>query len=179
VTQDGRLIPIAIPPALAGLWRGVLVKHPGARAAAATGVIPILTRLTLATHEQPIRVDRPIETRAGFELARDEDPSGAVSRLFMNIWCEVHGAAGQIVPRSPVGPLSLAGQLFAEHTFTRPFAPPDQRRVTRFEGGATRRSPRCVLRPAASTAGESRQRQCRQALHAVSEVVFARPDRLR
>jgi hypothetical protein len=156
VTQDGRLIPIAIPPALAGLWRGVLVKHPGARAAAATGIIPILTRLTLATHEQPIRVDRPIETRAGFELARDEDPSGAVSRLFMNIWCEVRGLAGQIVPRSPAGPLSLAGQLFAEHTFTRPFAPPDQRRVTRFEGEGYPTIPEVrYSAPAANTAGEA------------------------
>jgi hypothetical protein len=28
----------------------------------------------------------------------------------------------------------LAGQAFAEHTFTRPFAPPDQRRVTSLAG---------------------------------------------
>ena len=30
------------------------------------------------------------------------------------------------------GDLALAGTLFAEHTYTRPLAPPDQRKVTRF-----------------------------------------------
>jgi hypothetical protein len=154
VTQDGRLMPIAIPTTLAGLWRGVLVRHPGARAAASSGVIPILTRLTLASHEQPIRVDRPIETRAGFELARDEDPAGAVTRLFMNVWCEVHGAAGQLVPRGPAGPLALAGQLFAEHTFTRPFGPPDQRRVTRLDAEGYPEIPEARYpAPAPATAG--------------------------
>lgn len=132
ITQDGRLTTIAMPPAMGGLWRGVLVRHPGARNAAQQGVIPILTRLTIAAHDDAIRVNKPVHTRAGFELARDER-DGQVSRLFMNVWCELRGAAGRIVPPTPAGPLVLAGQLFAEHTFTRPFGPPDQRRITRLE----------------------------------------------
>ncbi len=131
IAQDGRLMPIAVPPALAGLWRTILVKHPGANAAAQTGIIPILTRLTIGTTETAIRVDRPIETTAGFELAHDRDASGEVSRLFMNVWCEVSGLAGKIVPRTPAGPLTRAGYLFAEHVFTRPFGPPDQRKITK------------------------------------------------
>lgn len=131
ITQDGRLMPIAIPPALGGLWRGVLVRHPGARSAAQQGIIPILTRLTIQAHEQGIRVDKPIHTHAGFELARHENDQGAVTRLFMNVWSEIRGAAGRIVPPEPAGELTLAGQIFAEHTFTRPFGPPDQRRITR------------------------------------------------
>lgn len=134
VAQDGRLIPLAVPPALGGLWREAVTRHPGARNAQASGVIPILTRLTIGTTEQHVRVDRPIESRAGFELAHDVDDAGAVARLFMNVWCEVHGAAGRIVPREPAGPLALAGTLFAEHTFTRPFAPAGQRRVTQLDG---------------------------------------------
>jgi len=132
VTQDGRLISLAIPPALGGLWRDAVKRHPGARNSQATGVIPLLTRLTIGSLEQHIRVDREYEARAGFELAHDGgDDSNR--RLFMNVWCEVHGAAGRIVPREPAGPLALAGTLFAEHTFTRPFAAPDKRRVTRLE----------------------------------------------
>ncbi len=155
VTQDGRLIPIALPPTLSGLWRGVLVRHPGARAATSSGVIPMLTRLTIATHEQPIRVDRPIEARAGFELARDEDAAGTITRLFMNTWCDVHGAAGQIVPRGPAGPLALAGQVFAEHTFTRPFGPPENRRVTRLAVAGYPEIPEArYAAPAPTTAGE-------------------------
>jgi hypothetical protein len=131
VTQDGRLMPIALPPTMAGVWRDVLTEHPGARNALKTGVIPILTRMVLVSEEQPIHVNRPIETRAGFELAHDRDAAGEVSRIFMNVWTEVHGAAGRISPHSHPGPLALCGRVFAEHTFTRLLAPPDQRKVTR------------------------------------------------
>jgi len=156
VTQDGRLMPIAVPPSLAGLWRTVLVKHPGAAAAAQSGVIPILTRLTITALEQPIRVDRQIEAHAGFQLAHDRDPEGAVSRLFMNVWSEVRGAAGRIVPRTPAGPMTAAGRLFAEHIFTRPFAPPDQRRVMRLGMGGYPEIPETRYEaPAPATAGEA------------------------
>ena len=129
VTQDGHLMPIAVPPAMAGLWRDLLERHPGAKNAAAGGVIPILTRLTIESMDEHVRVDRPVEARSGFELARKADGS----RLFMNVWCDLFATAGRIVPRTPAGPLVLAGRLFSEHTFTRPFAPPEQRRVTRLD----------------------------------------------
>ncbi|HEU0035998.1 MAG TPA: hypothetical protein VFQ53_35545 [Kofleriaceae bacterium] len=155
VTQDGRLMPIAVPPALGGLWRGVLVRHPGARAHQKAGVIPLLTRLTIVTHDQRIRVDKPTQSRAGFELARDEDAAGEITRLYMNVWCELHGTAGRIVPPEPAGSLALAGQLFAEHTFTRPFAPPDKRRVTRLTAGGYPELPDArYAAPAATSAGE-------------------------
>jgi hypothetical protein len=131
LTQDGRLMPIALPPTMSGLWRDVLTEHAGARNALRTGVIPIMTRLTLITTDQPIHVNRPVEAKAGFELAHDRDPAGEVSRLFMNVWTEVRGAAGRIGPHSKPGGLALAGRVFAEHTFTRLLAPPDQRKVTR------------------------------------------------
>ena len=51
----------------------------------------------------------------------------------MNVWTEVRGIAGRIGPRQVEGALSPAGTLFAEHTFTRLFAPPEQRKVTRLE----------------------------------------------
>jgi hypothetical protein len=131
VAQDGRLIPIAIPPVLGGFWRGVLRKHGHHRAALAKGMLPLLTRMTIESFDQPIRVDQPVQSRTGFELAHDVE-GGEVSRLFMNVWAEVHGAGGKIGSREP-GPLALAGRMFAEHTFTRPFAPAEQRRVTRFD----------------------------------------------
>jgi hypothetical protein len=131
VTQDGRLIPIAAPSALAGLWRDVLVNHAGHRNAIGAGIVPILTRLTINSLEQPIRVDRPIESRTGFALAHDLQGTD-VSRLFMNIWCEIRGVAGKLGRNPTAGDLSLAGTLFAEHTYTRLLAAPDQRKVTRF-----------------------------------------------
>ena len=129
--QDGRLMPVALPPSMSALWQQVLRPHPGQRACIAQGVIPILTRLTLTSLEAPIRIDRPIESRAGFLLAHDLDAAGE-ARIFLNTWAELHGAAGRIGSREP-GPPVLAGHLFSEHVFTRPFAPPDRRRVSRLE----------------------------------------------
>ncbi len=131
ITQDARLIPIAIPPALGGLWHTVLVDHPGARNAIKQGVLPILTRMTMVAHDQPIRIDREVEISAGFQLAHDRE-GDAISRLFMNVWCELRGVGGRIGKRGD-GELVPAGSLFAEHTFTRLLAPPDQRRVVRLD----------------------------------------------
>ncbi len=155
VTQDGRLMPIAVPPAMGGLWRSVLVKHPGAAAAARSGILPILTRMTIASLDTRIRVDRPVQSQAGFQLAHVRDDAGEVSRLFMNLWVDIRGAAGTIVPRTPAGPLTSAGRLFAEHTFTRPFGPPDQRRVTRLGHGYPEVPDARYPFPAPSTAGDA------------------------
>jgi hypothetical protein len=148
-------MPIAIPPALGGLWRTVLSRHSGARGSLQQGIVPILTRLTIAANDVSIRVDHPTETHAGFELARDENEQGEVTRLFMNVWCDVHGAAGRVLPPGPVGPLTLAGQVFAEHTFTRLFAPPEQRRLTRLHVAGYPEVPEArYAAPASATAGE-------------------------
>ena len=153
VAQDGRIMPIALPPAMSGLWHGVLRNHPGQRNAVASGVLPILTRITLEALDQPIRIDRPVESRAGFELARDGD--GDDTRIFMTVWAEISGAAGRIGAREP-GPSVLAGRLFSEHTFTRPFAPPDKRRVTRLEGDGYPAVPEMrYSAPAPTTAAEA------------------------
>jgi hypothetical protein len=136
-TQDGRLTGIAIPPALFTLWDTGLARHAGVRNAQAAGVISLLTRLTLTSFDQAIRVNRPVESVVGFELAHDRDAAGEVSRLFMNVWADVRGIPGRASRTSPPpdsrAPV-LAGRAFAEHTFTRPFAPPDQRRVTSLAG---------------------------------------------
>jgi hypothetical protein len=151
VTQDGRLMPIAVPPSLGGLWRGVLVKHPGARASQQEGIIPMLTRLTIRSHDRAIRVDKPVQTHSGFELARDPEST----RLFMNVWCQIRGLAGRIVPRETPGEPTLAGEVFAEHVFTRPFGPPDQRRVTRLGNGYPDIPETVYAAPPASSAAEA------------------------
>lgn len=155
VAQDGRMMPIALPPVMGVLWQQVIVSHAGSRNALAKGVIPILTRLTLTSLEQPIRVDRPVEVNAGFELAHART-GDEVTRVFMNVWCEVRGIAGRIGPRQADGALVPAGRVFAEHTFTRPLAPPDQRRVTRLDvAGYPEVPPARYDAPAAATAQDA------------------------
>lgn len=143
ITMDGRLLPLAIPPALGGLWKAVLIKHPGARNAAATGVIPLLTRLTIHSIDNPIRLAKPLETTSGFELARGPD------RIYMNVWSDLRGLAQKTNDLVP------CGRIFAEHTFTRPFAPPDQRKVTELSVEGYPRVPEVeYLAPAPATASE-------------------------
>ena len=130
-TQDGRLTTIAIPPALSTLWETALARNPGVRNARAAGVVSLLTRLTVTSLDQPIRVHHPVTSTVGFELAHGRDAAGEVARLYMNVWAELRGVAGRGVSGdSPV----VAGHAFAEHTFTRPFGPPGQRRVMSLAG---------------------------------------------
>lgn len=153
IAQDGRLIPIAIPPCMNGLWQQTLGAHPGHLASLAQGVLPILTRITLESIDAKIRVDRAIDVRAGFWLAHHG--AGDAARIFMNLCVEVRGAAGRAGGRTD-GPLTLAGRMFAEHTFTRPFAPAGQRRVTQLAVPGWPPIPDAVHAPAPpETAGDA------------------------
>jgi hypothetical protein len=132
VAQDGRLTVLALPPATGVVWRTLLGGKPWARAANKQGIIPILTRLSVFATENFVRLDRPLTGHGRFALARGET-DGAVDRLFMNIWVAVDGISGRIVPPTPAGDPVPAGGVFAEHVFTRPFAPRDQRKVLRLD----------------------------------------------
>ncbi len=131
VAQDGRMMTTAIPPAIGWtVWRQLLGNHPAAKAMQQTGIVAILSRLTVDGSDAPIRIDRPAEATGGYQLAHHAT-AGSVDKLFLNMWVEVRGARGRLVPPEPAGAPVVAGRVFAEHTFTRLFAPPDQRRVTR------------------------------------------------
>ncbi|HMG55195.1 MAG TPA: hypothetical protein VK601_16980 [Kofleriaceae bacterium] len=135
-TQDGRLNTLAIPPGLATMWNARDARTTGNRQARASGLVSLLTRLTVASLEQPVRVNRPFEAVVGFQLAHDRDAAGEVSRLFLNIWADVRGRPHLPAERraADTGALVVAGHAFAEHTYTRPFGPPEQRRVTSLAG---------------------------------------------
>ena len=153
VAQDGRLIPIALPVSMSALWQ-LMRNHPAQRAALARGILPIMTRMTLVSIDAPIRVDQPVEARAGFQLAHDMDPDGE-ARIFLNVWSELHGAAGRM-RSGPPGPPVRAGHLFASHTFTRLFAPPGQRRVSQLDVEGFPAVPHARHEaPAATTAAEA------------------------
>jgi hypothetical protein len=133
-TQDGRLITTAIPPALASLWESALARDPGVRNARRAGVLPLLTRMTVSSLDAPIRVNHPVQSTVGFELAHARDAAGAADKLFMNCWAEVRGVPGRHDGSHSSKQPVLAGHAFAEHTFTRPFAPAGERKVTSLAG---------------------------------------------
>jgi hypothetical protein len=130
IAQDGRMMVTALPPAVGWtVWNKLLSNHPGERALMQKGVLAILSRLTVDGGDEPIRVDQPVHATGCYQLARERGGE----RLFMNMWVEVRGARGRVFPVEGPGDPVVAGRVFAEHTFTRPFAPPDQRRVTRLD----------------------------------------------
>src|SRR5262249_2839639 len=96
-----------------------------------------------------------------FQLAHDRDAGGLVTRLFMNTWAEIygrpyHGSRSAPTDAKPTSDRVLAGQAFSEHVFTRPFAPPDQRKVVTLAGidGYPEIPAARYHQPAPSTAGD-------------------------
>lgn len=136
VSQDGRLMLTGIPHGLGEtLWRDVLSRHAVHRELLATGVVPILSRLVIDGLDSPIGIARPLEASSAFQLAHTVDTEGAVDRLILNLFLDVYGERGVTHGVQPTGAGERihVGRAFAEHVFTRPFGPPSERRVLRFE----------------------------------------------
>jgi len=151
IAQDGRMTAIAFPPALGWtVWNKLLDQHPAERALASRGIVPILSRLTIVGSDAAVRVDRPATATGRYQLAH-QAKAGVVHKLFLNMWVEVAGAGGRLVPPQDTGEQVVAGMVFAEHTFTRLFAPPQQRKVTSFDAPELPTVPKAVYDAPAAT----------------------------
>jgi hypothetical protein len=127
VTQDGRLVLESLPTALGPtVWRAFLENDPGVRACYANGVFPILSRLVLEGTAGPFSANGKVEAEGSFRLARAED-----GRFMLEVWADLYAPIGRThAPPFDDTTRVLAGRVLGEHVFTRPFAPPGQRRVT-------------------------------------------------
>jgi hypothetical protein len=130
VTQDGRLVLEALPTALGPtVWRGLLEKAPGFRACYENGVFPILSRLMLEGTRGPFSANGRVEAEGSYRLARASD-----GRFILEVWVDLYAPIGHTHgPPSHDDERVLAGRVMAEQIFTRPLAPPGQRRVTSFD----------------------------------------------
>lgn len=134
VTQDGRVAIGAFPQAIGEvIWRRVLYEHKATRGMRDSGVIPILSRLILEGGGGPISVRKPLYAQGLYDLAHSKNAEGGVERLFVNMWCDMTGPASRTHgPQPPnAGDSIFIGRVHAEHVFTRLFAPPGERKVTR------------------------------------------------
>jgi hypothetical protein len=133
VAQDGRIMLTALAPAIGWtIWNGLLRSEPGIAEAGRKGLVAILSRITADGTDEPIRVVSPVHARGTYELVHSVDERGEVDRLFLNAWVEVKGRRGRMYPPES-GPEVPAGKIFVEHTFTRLFGPPAERRVQRLD----------------------------------------------
>jgi len=132
IAQDGSLKVGGMLPAIGLVAMGKLwFKTPLSNASRAQGIIPILTRLTMQGIGGPLSVRNKVEVEGAYQIGHTRDASGAVSRIVVNSYADLYGPVGRTHPPQPenAGERVHAGRVFAEHVFTRPFGPPDARKV--------------------------------------------------
>ena len=138
VAQDGRPLLTTLPVALGVLWRSLSIPTPARERMQREGIIPILTRYSIEAFAGPFAIEKPLEVEGGFELTHARDAKGDVSRIFLDMQATVIGRKGRtnLPPPDDAGASAVAGTIDVEHVFTRPFAPPAERKVTAldFEG---------------------------------------------
>ena len=133
IAQDGRLCLLGMPHAYGEvLFRQLLARHPMTPVMRREGVVPILTRLVIEGTPEVISVNHPIAAAGAFELAEERGAGGEVSRIYLNLWAELSAPRELTFGPQPegAGRQVVAGRVFAEHVFTRLFAPPEARRVS-------------------------------------------------
>jgi len=152
VTQDGRVVLEALPNALEPtVWQRLRNTEPATSACIARGIIPVLTRFVLEGAPGPFSPHQPVEALATWRLARTD-----AGPIVLDMWAELFAPIGNVYgpPPDHAGERALLGRVYAEHVFTRPFAPPGQRRVTGFdfEGAPPVPETRPALAPAEALA---------------------------
>jgi hypothetical protein len=136
VTQDGRLVIEALSPSLGEVvWRKLLAPSDVLRAMRAQGMVPILTRLVGQGGDGPFSTMGSLDASGTYAIGHTKGTSGAVERIVVDMWIEATLPIGRAYGPQPerAGERAFAGRLYGEHVLTRLFAPPDQRKVTRFE----------------------------------------------
>ena len=136
IAQDGQLVVEAMPCALGELWRG-LDDGPRRLLGGPRGVLPILSRVVCEAGEGPIAVGGPTQALGAAQLAHTVGPDGEVDRVVLNMWGRIASVIGRTVGPKPAdaGRAVVAGRIFAEHVYTRPFGPPTERKVRALDAG--------------------------------------------
>jgi hypothetical protein len=161
IAQDGRVMIQMLPVSLGVIWRAITIPKETRRALRAGGILPILTRYEMEAGEDSFAVENPLQVTGGYELAHSADTEGKIERLFLDMDSELTGVKGRTNLPGPAdsGSPAFAGRLRVEHIFTRPFAPPGERKVLSFESDDKHfvpqskrawRAPLSTLEPAAN-----------------------------
>lgn len=135
IGQTGHLLLHALPIALGQTGWAVVSRMVAEEVFRKTRVLPILSRFIMEAGSAPFSVNTPLDAEGRIQFAHTIDSEGNVDRLVLNMWCSVHGFSGHThgFPVPNAGERLFAGRIFAEHVLTRPFDPPENRRVTELE----------------------------------------------
>lgn len=135
ISQDGHFRPLGLPHALGALVWPALWVRPEAVLAREAGVLPILSRMILRRGEGPLSAIRPLHGRGVGHRAAVRSPTGEVDRVLLMMWARLEGALGATHQFDSAGNTIFAGEVYAEHVFTRLMAPPSERRVRELPDG--------------------------------------------
>lgn len=136
VSEDGRIVLQGLPHALGDVTWPAMMVHPDAGAIAAAGIVPILVRMVLEGTEVCVPATRPLRGEGAIARWTARSPDGAVDRIVLSMWVSLFGRPGTTWGGSdPSAEEALVGRVYAEHVFTRPFAPVGQRRVVALPSG--------------------------------------------
>ena len=134
LSQDGQVKLTALPMAIgracfAQLW----VRHP-LIVTYREGIVPILSHMVIESDPSPTLLGATIEAQGQLQLAHERDAEGQVSGLFLNMTAEVFAPLGRSFGAQPEGAGARVriGRVFAEHIFTKPFGPRNERKVLSF-----------------------------------------------
>ena len=135
LSQDGRFLLPSIPTALAEACWASVFKTPWTREALNQGLVPILAHAVLWGDPGPFAVNADHSADGCWALGHTVDAAGAVNRLLMNMWVDLHGPRGLTYGDPPpgAGERLRAGRMYAEHVLTRPFAEAEERKVLRID----------------------------------------------
>jgi hypothetical protein len=137
VSQDGRVMLNSLAHGLGlTVWQNLLVHHPGSHALNKAGIVPILTRFVIEGGDGPTSVRRPLDMSGGCRFSHTEDATGKADRICLEMWVDVSAPASRThgAPPANAGTMLRVGRIYAEHVFTRLFAPPDKRKVLSLDG---------------------------------------------
>ena len=133
VAQDGRMQLNGLLPGMGqAVWHGLLSKVPGWRTLRKQGISPIFHRLVAEGEDRGCSAHVPMHVKGSYRLAHEKDGE----RIFLLMWLDTYAPVGLTHQKTPGpdAPRELVGRMWAEHIFTKPFAPAGQRRVTKLEG---------------------------------------------
>jgi hypothetical protein len=135
LSQDGRLmLPSIMHAGEALIWGKIIAPQPLVWRMREEGILPILGRITAEGYPGPFGIVHPLSGTGGYQLAHTKR-EGQVERLLLNFFAEFSAPRDRINlgPPPGAGEVASGGRFFSEHVFTRPFAPPEQRKVLRLD----------------------------------------------
>ena len=135
LTQHAHVKQVTLPMVLGRVcFETLWIRHPLFETRK-QGIVPILSRLVLESEPVAVSFGAPLEGRGRIEVAHEPAADGGSSALFMNGFADIYALPSRRDPNVNAATRQLVriGRAFGEHVLTKPFGPPSERKVLRFD----------------------------------------------